>query len=140
MNAMKLYLLGRRLMQIAEAALPDGKSATVARLVLIDVAYHPGSSISEITERTGYHQSQVSGAVAKLRELGVLETEPGPTDRRRTLVRTTPALKEIPRRNPISVSDVLAEELGPDGKERLSDAIAALDLLADLLIAEDDDE
>jgi DNA-binding MarR family transcriptional regulator len=136
---MELYLLGHRLMQIAEGALPNGRSATVARLVLIDVAYHPGSAISEITERTGYHQSQISSAVAKLRELGVLETEPDPTDRRRTLVRTAPMLEEIPRRNPISVSDVLAEELGPDGKERLTEAIAALDLLAELLIAEDDE-
>ena len=105
MNTMELYLLGRRLMQIAESALPSGKSATVARLVLIDVAFHPDSSISEITERTALHQSQVSGAVRTLRERGVLETEPDPADRRRTLVRTTPALKEVPRRPPMSITD-----------------------------------
>ena len=33
----------------------------------------------------------------KTARAGLLESEPGPPDRRRTLVRTTPALKEIPR-------------------------------------------
>jgi hypothetical protein len=139
MNPMELYLLGRRLMQIAESALPSGKSATVARLVLIDVAFHPDSSISEITERTALHQSQVSAAVGRLRERGVLETGPDPADRRRTLVRTTPAVKEIPRRTPISITDVLAGQLGAEQGERVTDAIAALDLLAELFLQEDEE-
>ena len=140
MNPMELYLLGRRLMQIAESALPGGKSATVARLVLIDVAFHPDSSVSEITERTGLHQSQVSAAVGSLRERGVLETRPDPADRRRTLARTTPALKDVPRQTPISVTDALAGQLGPEQGKRLGDAVAALGLLAELFLPDDDEE
>src|SRR5271155_3375243 len=95
MNPMSLYLLGRKLMQIAEGMLPTGRKLTSARLVFVDVAYHPNSSISEITERTGFPQSLVSTAVAKLRDLGLLATDPDPVDRRRTLVRTTPALNPV---------------------------------------------
>ena len=140
MNPMELYLLGRRLMQIAESALPGGKSATVARLVLIDVAFHPDSSVSEITERTALHQSQVSAAVGSLRDRGVLETRPDPADRRRTLARATPALKDVPRQTPIPVTDALAGQLGPEQSKRLGDAVAALDLLAELFLPDDDEE
>lgn len=138
MNAMELYLLGRRLMQIAEPALPGGKPATVARLVLIDVAFHPGSSISEITERTALHQSQVSAAVGRLRERALLETGPDPADRRRTLARTTPALTQTPPRAPASITDLLAGQLGAGPGPGLGDAVAALDLLAGLFLPQDE--
>lgn len=134
---MELFLLGRKLMQVAEEALPKGQGATSVRLVLIDVVYHPGSSITEITERTGFPQSLVSMAVAKLRELGVLQSEPDPTDRRRTLVSVTPALKAIPRRlGRVSMEDVVAKELDIDDQSRLSEVIEALDLLAGVFIPE----
>jgi DNA-binding MarR family transcriptional regulator len=138
MNPMSLFLLGRRLMQIAEGALPEeGKKATSGRLVFVDVAYHPNSSITEITERTGFPQSLVSTAVARLREIGLLATEPDPVDRRRTLVRTTPVLTDVQGRlGSVSIDDILARELAAEDPEELPEVIAALDLLSRLLTPE----
>ena len=134
---MALFLLGRKLMQVAESALPQGNAATSVRLVVIDVAYHPNSSISEITERTGFPQSLVSAAVARLRELRVLESGPDPSDRRRTLVRTTPALREIGQRaGQFPIDAVLASRLSPQQQSQLPEAVAALDVLARLLTPE----
>jgi DNA-binding MarR family transcriptional regulator len=134
---MSLFLLGRKLMQIAEGALPGGETATSRRLVFVDVAYHPNSSITEITKRTGFPQSLVSTAVAGLREIGLLESGPDPLDRRRTLVRTTPALKAVQGRlTAVSINDLLAKELSADDQEELTNVIAALDLLSRLLTPE----
>jgi DNA-binding MarR family transcriptional regulator len=124
-------------MQIAESALPEGKTAPSGRLVFVDVAYHPNSSITEITERTGFPQSLVSTAVARLREIGMLESGPDPLDRRRTLVRTTPALKTIQGRlGTVSIDDILARELAVEDLGELDDVIAALELLSRLLTPE----
>jgi DNA-binding MarR family transcriptional regulator len=134
---MSLFLLGRKLMQIAEGALPKGKTATSVRLVLVDVAYHPDSSITEITERTGFPQSLVSTAVARLGEIGMLESRRDTLDRRRTLVRTTPALKAVQGRlGPVSIDDILVRELAEADQEQLGDAMTALDLLSRLLTPE----
>jgi DNA-binding MarR family transcriptional regulator len=134
---MSLYLLGRKLMQIAEGMLPTGRKVTSARLVFVDVAYHPNSSITEITERTGFPQSLVSTAVARLREIGLLQTEPDPLDRRRTLVRTTPTTNDVEvRLSQVSIDDVLAKELAPEHEAELSNVIASLDLLSRLLTPE----
>jgi DNA-binding MarR family transcriptional regulator len=136
-NAADLFLLSRRLMQIAESVLPSGgKGATSARFVMIDIAYHPGSSISEITERTGFPQSLVSLSVAKLRELGVVETEPDPADRRRTLVRPTARMTERATQGPggVSVDAAIAEALDAGDREASQDVQAALELLARVLV------
>jgi DNA-binding MarR family transcriptional regulator len=134
---MSLFLLGRKLMQIAERALPHGKTVTSLRLIFVDVAYHPNSSITEITTRTGFPQSLVSTGVARLRQTGLLETEPDPLDRRRTLVRTTPELEAIQERlGSVSIDDILASELTAEGREELTDVIAAIDLLSRLLTPE----
>jgi DNA-binding MarR family transcriptional regulator len=134
---MSLYLLGRKLMQIAERTLPTGKRVASTRLVFVDVAYHPNSSITEITERTGFPQSLVSTAVARLRDTGLLETRPDPLDRRRTLVRTTPALKEVEGRlRQVSIDEVIAKELPPEHEEELTNVITALNLLSRLLTPE----
>jgi DNA-binding MarR family transcriptional regulator len=137
MNPMSLFLLGRKLMQIANGALPNGKSNTTARLIFVDVAYHQNSSITEITERTGFPQSLVSTAVARLRDLGLLATAPDPSDRRRTLVRTTPAVNAVEERlGPVSIDAMVAEELASENRDELPEAIAALDLLSRLLTPE----
>jgi DNA-binding MarR family transcriptional regulator len=137
MNPMSLFLLGRKLMQIAEGALPKGQTAKSGRLVFVDVAYHPDSSISEITERTGFPQSLVSTAVAKLRDIGLLESGTDPLDRRRTLVRTTPGLNAVQERlGRVSIDDLLSRELGDADQGELADVIAALELLSRLLTPE----
>src|SRR5580698_3420855 len=133
MNPMSLFLLGHKLMQIANSALPAGKTATSARLIFVDVAYHPNSSITEITERTGFPQSLVSTAVAKLREIGFLASEPDPLDRRRTLVSATPAVKAAQERlGRVSIDDLIAKELPAERRQELSEVIAALELLSRL--------
>lgn len=140
---MSLFLLGRKLMQIAEQGLPQGKTGTSLRLIFVDVAYHPNSSITEITMRTGFPQSLVSTAVAKLRQLGLLESEPDPLDRRRTLVRTTPESKARQERlRSASIDDVLARELTTEGRQELTQVVAAIDLLSRFLTPEvlSDDE
>jgi DNA-binding MarR family transcriptional regulator len=137
MNPMSLFLLGRKLMQIAEGALPKGQTAKSGRLVFVDVAYHPDSSISEITERTGFPQSLVSTAVARLRDIGLLESGPDPLDRRRTLVRTTPRLNAVQERlGRVSIDDLVARELGDEDQGELSEVTAALELLSRLLTPE----
>jgi DNA-binding MarR family transcriptional regulator len=134
---MSLFLLGRKLMQIAEGALPKNKGAKSARLVFVDVAYHPNSSITEITERTGFPQSLVSTTVARLRELGLLESEPDPLDRRRTLVRRTPALNAVEARlEQVPIDEILAKELAAEDQGELTDVIAALELLSRLFTPE----
>jgi DNA-binding MarR family transcriptional regulator len=136
-DSMGLFLLGRKLMQMAEGSLPQGTIATSARLVLTDVAYHPGSSITEITERIGFPQSLVSASVVKLRELGVVETQTDPSDRRRTLVRPLPAaLQAKVRARAVSAEEVLAKELPPGQQGQAAEAAAALTLLARLLTPE----
>jgi DNA-binding MarR family transcriptional regulator len=141
---MSLFLLGRKLMQIAEQGLPQGKTATSLRLIFVDVAYHQNSSISEITNRTGFPQSLVSTAVAKLRQLGLLESEVDPLDRRRTLVRTTPEVKVRQERlRSASIDDILARELTAEGRQELTQVVAAIDLLSRHLTPEvlsDDEE
>lgn len=124
-------------MKIAEELLPQGKITTSLRLVTIDVAYHPGSSITEITERTQFPQSLVSMSVAKLRELGVVETAPDPDDHRRTLVHATARMTQRGQQrggSPIDV--VVAKQLEPEHEDQLDEVLAALDLLARLLTPE----
>lgn len=137
MNAAQLFLLGRKLMRIAEEVLPQGKVTTSLRLVVIDIAYHPDSSITEITERTAFPQSLVSMTVAKLRDLGLVETAPDPADRRRTLVRTTPRMVQRgEQRGSSPIEAVLAKHLGPEHDDELAEVLAALEVLARLLTPE----
>jgi DNA-binding MarR family transcriptional regulator len=138
MNGLELYLLGRKLMKLGEEALPpsglDDMGASV-RSVLTDVFSHPGSSVSEIKDRTGFPQSHVSSSVARLRDLGVLVTAPDPADRRRTLVRPADGMvQKAVRRAASSVDATLAEAIGPDTQDRLPEVLTALDLLGELIM------
>ena len=95
MDALDLFQLGRRLTKLGEEAMrPFGGSPSRPgrRLVLIDALAFPDSSVGEIATRTGLPQSYVSGMVAKLRDLGILETRADPADRRRTLVKGSGSL------------------------------------------------
>jgi DNA-binding MarR family transcriptional regulator len=109
-------------------------------MVLVDVFEHPGSTIGNIVERTGFPQSHVSAAVARLRDRGVLVTTVDPTDRRRTLVapsRTHLAKVERAQHEMEPIDDILTaalvERMGPAGAEHVAEATAALELLARLL-------
>jgi hypothetical protein len=98
---------------------------------------HPGSSVSEITERTGFPQSQVSLSVARLRELGAVLTAPDPADRRRTLVQPVEGLMgKGMRYAAVPVDQTIAEAIGAQAHDRLPDVLAALELLGQLIIPE----
>jgi DNA-binding MarR family transcriptional regulator len=141
MNAVELYLLGRKLMKIAEEALPKpatGGPPTSVRMILIDVAEHPDSSVGEITARTGFPQSHVSTSVARLRELGALVTSIDPRDRRRTLTRLAPGIRQRSRRAAVPVDSVLAAALGTSDPTDVEEVIEALDGLAARLMPAND--
>ena len=137
--------MGRRLMRIGVNAIPPGEFRelpTGVRMVLVDVLENPGSTIGQIVERTGFPQSHVSTAVARLRESGRLVTSVDPADRRRTMVvpsaRYLERLEEGRRAMPPineTMRAALIDHLGPAGAARLDDATAALELLASLVVA-----
>jgi DNA-binding MarR family transcriptional regulator len=127
-----------------QAIPPSGFRAlpTSVRMVLVDVIDHPGSTIGQIVERTGFPQSHVSSAVARLRDDGMLVTTVDQADRRRTLVAPSPehlAKAERAQHTLPPVDDLLiaalVERLGEVGAERVGEATAALELLAELFTA-----
>ncbi|GAA2100683.1 hypothetical protein GCM10009759_33720 [Kitasatospora saccharophila] len=139
MDGVELFLLGRALMKIGEDALPEppggGRHPGSTRNTLIaasDISAHPGTTVGETAARTGLPQSQISAAVARLKEAGAVRTEPDPADRRRTLVR--PAERPSARVAAVRTAGVdaaLAAALGPDpDPARLAEVTAALDVLA----------
>ncbi|MEU3616274.1 helix-turn-helix domain-containing protein [Streptomyces sp. NPDC006872] len=139
MNGVELFLLGRALMKIGEEALPEppggaGRYAGSARLVLIvasDIAAHPDTAVGEIAVRTGLPQSQVSSAVARLKEAGSVQTAPDPADRRRVLVRQAAEVSErVAQVRAAGIEDALAKALGSDDPRRLREISEALDVLA----------
>lgn len=130
MNAVEVYLLGRKLMKLAERALPSGDGAlnSSVRAVLVDIAEHRDSSIGDISARTGFPQSHVSAAVAQLREAGAVRTGADPTDARRTLVSVTDRVRDHARkRPPVMIDAELERELGESGDLRVAlDALTTL--------------
>lgn len=138
-------MLGRRLMRIGANAIPPGEFRelpTGVRMVLVDVLENPGSTIGQIVERTGFPQSHVSTAVARLRDSGRLVTSVDPADRRRTVVvpsaRYLKRLEEGRRAMPPideAMRAALLDQLGPAGEARLCEATAAVELLASLVVA-----
>ena len=138
-NGVELFLLGRALMKIGEEALPEppgggGRYAGSARLVLIvasDIAAHPDTAIGEIAARTGLPQSQVSTAIARLKEAGSVQTTPDPDDRRRVLVRqATEVSRRVAQVRAAGIEDALSAALGSDDPQRLRELSEALDVLA----------
>ncbi|WP_426364646.1 MarR family winged helix-turn-helix transcriptional regulator [Streptomyces sp. E-08] len=145
MNGAELFLLGRVLMKIGEESLPEppgGESryAGSARLVLIvagDVAAHPDSAVGEIAARTGLPQSQVSTAVARLKEAGSVRAVPDPADRRRVLVRPAgEASDRVAEVRATRIEGALAAALGSDDPQRLREVTNALEVLARTLMPE----
>ena len=134
MKSTDLFLLGRRLMKLAEEGLPGQGVNNSVRLVLLDVAANPGSSISEITARTGSPQSHVSTSVIKLRQIGVVRTEVDPRDRRRTLVWVVPEALERAHSRITSTADAaIGRALGNPPSAEVAEVIGALEMVADRL-------
>jgi DNA-binding MarR family transcriptional regulator len=138
MTGFELFLLGRKLMALGAEAIPEAgihRMAPSVRTVLFDVFSHPGSSISEITARTGFPQSLVSASVARLRGVGGLITETDAADHRRVLVRPAPSVVPAARRRfAMPVDATLAQAIQSADARDVSRAIAALEELVRLLI------
>jgi DNA-binding MarR family transcriptional regulator len=136
-NGFDLYVLGRRLMRLGQEATPKAgihRLPTSVQLVLVDVGDHPGTSVSEVVTRTGLPQSLVSAAVARLRDGGALLTESDPEDRRRTLVRPSPAIASRKAQVPTTpLEDVLGPALGVDDPDEIAHVVELLTELAALL-------
>ncbi|WP_433474900.1 MarR family transcriptional regulator [Spirillospora sp. CA-142024] len=134
MNGVELFLLGRTLMKIGEEAMPsprDGRrgGTRAVLIVLSDIVVHPDSAVGEIAERTGLPQSQVSTAVARLRETGSVVAAPDPDDRRRSLVRVADEPSErVAEVRATTIDVALAAALG--GDEHVGEVTAALETLA----------
>jgi DNA-binding MarR family transcriptional regulator len=143
MNGAELFRLGRRLIKLGVAAMPPSYFSELphgVRLVLLDVFENPGSTIGQIVDRTGFPQSHVSASVARLRELGVLDTEIDANDRRRTLVvPSDDHIAEIRqaqgRLDPVepTIERTLVERFGPAAGGRTAEVVSALELLSHLL-------
>jgi DNA-binding MarR family transcriptional regulator len=135
----ELFLLGRTLMKLGEDALPTdglgpqpGSTRTVL-IVLLDLAEHGESSVGDIVGRTGLPQSQVSTAVARLREAERIDTEPDPADRRRTRIRLR--AEPSPRAAAVAESSIeatIARVLGDQDEAKA--VVASLESLAARLV------
>jgi DNA-binding MarR family transcriptional regulator len=134
MKSTDLFLLGRRLMKLAEEGLPGQGVNRSVRLVLLDISANPGSSISEITLRTGFPQSHVSTSVIKLREIGIVRTEVDPLDRRRTLAWIVPeAVKRAHTRITATADSAIARALGNPRPAEVAEVVGALEMVAERL-------
>lgn len=134
MDAIELIVLGRRLSKIGERAMrgSTGRALpTGVGLVLGDVYAHPGSSIGEVTTRTGLPQSYVSESIGRLRERGIIETAVDATDARRTLVHVSPDHpREVVRRGAVLIDGALADELAEADPAARTAMIEALEAVA----------
>jgi DNA-binding MarR family transcriptional regulator len=132
--AFDLIVLGRQLTRIGETVMrgqAPPAQPTIAGMVLADVFAHPGSSISDITARTGMPQSHVSETVARLREQGTVESFPDPADRRRTLVRVSAQHpKNVMCAALVPVDAELTAALGDISPGEAADIVKALEALA----------
>lgn len=140
MNGVELFLLGRTLMKIGEDAMPtEGlpEYTTSVRSVLIvalDVFEHPGSSVTDITARTGFPQSHVSGAVTRLKEGGAIVTEPDPKDRRRTLISQSPEIStRVAEVRATTIDVALSTALNTGDPKKLTEVTDLLESLAEHL-------
>lgn len=136
MDGVRLHRLGKRLIDLSRDVTTSAGASSLTHgevAVLEDVLKNPGSPVSDIQSRTGFVQSHVSASVARLRDQGLLTTEPDPADRRRTLVRLTPRAKgAILARAAHPATEALAAALPDPAKARHAEAL--LDELAELLL------
>ena len=95
-------------------------------MVLVDISMNPGSSIGEITARTGFPQSHVSASVARLRQQGVLETSIDAVDARLgPWSAWVESFRErLATRAPVPIDAALAAELASPDRQDLAQAIS----------------
>lgn len=138
MNGVDLFLLGRTLMKIGEAALPTEEATGGHRPVLIvldDVVTHPESTISEVARRTSLPQSAVSTAVARLHEAGSLTLETDQRDRRRTIVRPASGVSRRVRQiRATTINSAIGDAIAADDPSVVEEIVGALETVARQLL------
>ena len=136
-DANGLHRLARVLREVAvEAAADEGEQTSLSLVAVVeDVVANPGTSIGEISKRTGYAQSLVSRHVAELRDARVLSTAADPSDRRRQQVTLDSRARSgfLAQRGSRPLDQVLRARF-PDLSERDVDSvIASLDKISGIL-------
>lgn len=133
MNALQLFLLGRKLSKLGQAAIRGSAAGELhpsLLLVLQDIFTHKDSSIGEIAGRTGLPQSYVSSTVKQLRARAVLDTAADPEDGRCTLVRVSGTFsRRLAFLGMARVEEVVAGALPGCEPEEVSAVLANLDSL-----------
>ncbi|MEV5611288.1 helix-turn-helix domain-containing protein [Streptomyces sp. NPDC052225] len=139
LTPVELFLLGRTLMKIGEESLPEPavgggqfRGGTRAILVVLsDIHAHDNTSVGAIASRTGLPQSQVSGAVARLKETGSIRTAPDPADGRRQLIQQADEVSErVAEVRRSDITQALTTALGSDDPAALREVTEALGVLA----------
>lgn len=127
-DALDLIILGRHLVKIGEDAIRGSHGTTPptgVSLVLRDVFANPGSSITEVTDRTGLPQSYVSESIARLRKQGILETCTDTSDRRRTLTSVSEKhARNVAQKANVPVEQALSDAFGYLDAPRVLDQLA----------------
>lgn len=96
MRAANLHRLARTLREVALLATEntgDDRVNAGELAVLEDIARNPGSTISDITRRTGLAQSLVSRITRGMADVGALTIQPDSSDRRRVRVDLKPSTR-----------------------------------------------
>jgi DNA-binding MarR family transcriptional regulator len=131
-----LIYLGRRLAQAGQLAMHEDTPDLIGAepRVLADLLDRRFSTVTEISQRTGYTQGRVSTAVAKLREAGLVGARPDTNDRRRTVVFATLLADEhaAPLRHR-GAEGLLEELLGDLDESQRHDVEKSLDILLERL-------
>jgi DNA-binding MarR family transcriptional regulator len=97
----------------------------------MDARAFPDSSVGEVATRTGLPQSYVSEMVAKLRDLGALETRADSADRRRTLVKVSDSIPEtVVCFGAVAVDELLIDTLRDSPPGSAAELVSALGEIA----------
>jgi DNA-binding MarR family transcriptional regulator len=138
MDAVDLIMLGKQLVKIGETAMRGGHAPPLPAghaVVLRDVLAHPGSSITDITARTGLVQSVVSKAIARFQAQGIVAVAADPADGRRTLARVSAGhLESVRRKGAVPADAALAAALGEPGPADVAEIVGGLAALAARLL------
>lgn len=122
MDGGQLHRLGRRLIELSGQVTGDAGDLSLTpgeAAVLEDVIKHPGSSIGEIHQRTGFVQSHVSVSVSHLKAQGLVEASRDPSDGRRSRVAiTNDALQAITRRAGRSIDETIGHAMATRDQAR----------------------
>lgn len=136
MRAADLHRLARTLREIALTATENtGEEAVNAGelAVLEDVARNPGSTMSDITARTGLAQSLVSRIVHGMADAGALTIHTDQQDRRKVRIDLHPRARTlILERASMPIADAIAERapgLSASERDALERHLAEAELL-----------